>query len=144
MSAIAKLFDFKYLKGTNGPHSLNCGCLPMFCLHICVITEQRHKAISSFISCLYYQCYFLFEVSTDVTRAPWPKTTCGGEQPVQERVQLTSPSHCSSLREFREGTQGRNLEVGADVEAMEECCPLAFFSFGLSYSSLVSWALPHQ
>lgn len=39
---------------------------------------------------------------------------------------LTLPQCCSSGRESGlELTQGRNLEAGADVEAMEGCCLLA-------------------
>ena len=39
-------------------------------------------------------------------------------------VCLTLLYHCSSLKEVRTRTQGRNLEVGADAEAMEERCLL--------------------
>ena len=40
-------------------------------------------------------------------------------------IWLTFTSHCFSWREVRTGTkQGRNLEVGADAEAMEGCCLL--------------------
>jgi hypothetical protein len=37
--------------------------------------------------------------------------------------------HSPSLREARTGTQGRNLEAGADAEAMEGCCLLACSSW---------------
>jgi hypothetical protein len=37
------------------------------------------------------------------------------------------PPLLSSLKEVRTGTQnGRDLKAGADAEAMEECCLLAF------------------
>lgn len=33
---------------------------------------------------------------------------------------LTLPHHCPSLKEVKEGAQGRNLEAGTQVEAVEE------------------------
>jgi hypothetical protein len=43
-------------------------------------------------------------------------------------IQLTLPHCCSSPRKSeQELTQDRNLEAGADAEAMEGCCLLACF-----------------
>jgi hypothetical protein len=43
-------------------------------------------------------------------------------------IQLTLPHLCSSPKEVKTGThQGRNLEAGADAEAMEGCYLLACF-----------------
>ena len=68
-------------------------------------------------------------------------------------VWLTLPHHCSSLKEVRTGTQGRNKEAGADAEAMERGCLLActacfsieprITSPGVAPSTM-AWALPHQ
>jgi len=45
-------------------------------------------------------------------------------------IQLTLPHCCSSPKEVRTGTHtGRNLEAGADAEAMEKCCLLACSSW---------------
>lgn len=44
--------------------------------------------------------------------------------------------HSSSLREAREGFEGRNLEVGMEAETIEGCCLLAFFSWLVQLSSL--------
>jgi hypothetical protein len=38
-------------------------------------------------------------------------------------IWLTLPHHCSSTKEVRTGTQ---LEAGADAEATEDCCLLAY------------------
>lgn len=46
----------------------------------------------------------------------------------KEWVYLFHPTvlhHCSSVKEVRAGTQGRNLEAGTEAEPMEECCLLA-------------------
>jgi hypothetical protein len=40
-------------------------------------------------------------------------------------IRLILPHLISSPKEFRTGTQGRNLEAGADAEAMEGRCSLA-------------------
>ena len=72
---------------------------------------------------------------------------------------LLLPGHSSSLEEVRKGTQkGKNLEAGADAEAMEGCCLLACFPWfacsacfptepGTSSPCMVPplmvWVLPH-
>ena len=40
-----------------------------------------------------------------------------------------SIAYNSTLQPITEGSQGRNPEAGADAEAMEECCLLAFSSW---------------
>lgn len=48
-----------------------------------------------------------------------------GEERVYFSLQISG--YRPSLRVVREGTQGRDLEAGREVEFMEECCSLPCF-----------------
>ena len=57
------------------------------------------------------------------------KNSLGREELTSRALQHQSPSS----KEVRVGTQGRDLEAGTDVEAMEECCLLVWPSWLSSY-----------
>jgi hypothetical protein len=48
---------------------------------------------------------------------------------------LILPHHCPSLRKVRAGTQGRNLEGGAEAESVEGADHLLAFRLMSSYVS---------
>lgn len=83
----------------------------------------------------------------------WPKQN--GEERVYFSLHFNITAH-HQRKSWQELKQGRNLEVGADARAMEECCLLAhsiayiawFFilqedCLGMALAT-VSWASPHQ